>query len=342
MRGYPSTRRNTFRLVRIFSGIQPTGRKHLGNYIGAISQYVESQERGESIFCIVDLHAISVAYEPAELRERLYDTTAILVAAGLDPKRCILFRQSDVREHTELCWLLSAVTAHGDLNRMHQFKDKSQKQRELVSSALFFYPVLQAADVLAYRGEEVPIGEDQRQHIELMREIARRFNERFPGDVLVEPDHRIPEVGARIMDLQDPTSKMSTTASSEQGTVYVLDEPDTIMKKLKSAVTDSGSGVHRGEGKEGIANLIDVLAAVRGSTPEAVESEFEGSGYGDFKGAVAEAVVDYLAPVRERYAELRPDEAELERVLGQGAEKAREIAAGTLADVREVMGVGTP
>src|SRR5258705_1839310 len=194
--------------MRIFSGIQPTGRKHLGNYIGAIAQYVSSQERGEGLFCIVDLHAITVAYEPAELRERLYDTTAILLAAGLDPKRCILFRQSDVAEHTELTWLLSAVTAHGDLNRMTQFKEKSAKQRELVSAALFLYPVLQAADVLAYRAEEVPVGEDQRQHIELMREIARRFNERF-GPILLEPEHRIPEVGARIMDLQEPPKKMS-------------------------------------------------------------------------------------------------------------------------------------
>ncbi len=331
-----------FRALRIFSGIQPTGRKHLGNYIGAISQYVESQERGDGIFCLVDLHAISVAYEPAELRERLYDTTAILLAAGLDPERCILFRQSDVHEHTELSWLLSAVTAHGDLNRMTQFKDKAAKQRELVSAALFFYPVLQAADVLAYRAHEVPVGDDQRQHIELMREIARRFNERFGEGTLVEPEHRIPEVGARIMDLQDPTSKMSTTSASDMGTVYVLDEPNRITKKIKSAVTDSGTGVHRGEGKEGIANLIDVLAAVRGSTPDAIESEFDGSGYGDFKGAVAEAVVEYLAPVQERYTELRPDEAELERILGAGAAKAREIAMGTLVDVREAMGVGAP
>jgi tryptophanyl-tRNA synthetase len=328
--------------VRIFSGIQPTGRKHLGNYIGAISQYVESQDRGDCIFCLVDLHAISVAYEPAELRERLYDTTAILLAAGLDPQRCILFRQSDVREHSELCWLLSAVTSHGDLNRMTQFKEKAQKQRELASAALFLYPVLQAADVLAYRAGEVPVGDDQRQHIELMREIARRFNERFGEGVLVVPEHRIPEVGARIMDLQDPTSKMSTTSGGEQGTVYVLDEPNRVTKKIKSAVTDSGSGVHRGEGKEGIANLIDVLAAVRGSTPDQIESEFEGSGYGDFKGAVAEAVVGYLAPVQERYAELRQDESELERILAAGAGKAREIASGTLADVREVMGVGAP
>src|SRR6476659_3882630 len=199
----------------IFSGIQPTGRKHLGNYIGAIRQYIEGQGRGEpAIFCIVDLHALSVAYDPAELRERLYDTTAILLAAGLDPGRCILFRQSDVREHTELCWLLSAVTAHGDLNRMTQFKEKSSQQRELVSAGLCFYPVLQAADVLAYRAGEVPVGEDQRQHVELMRDAARRFNGRFGEDILVVPEHRIPTVGARIMDLQDPSRKMSTTGGS--------------------------------------------------------------------------------------------------------------------------------
>jgi tryptophanyl-tRNA synthetase len=329
-------------VTRIFSGIQPTGRKHLGNYIGAIRQYVEGQDRGEAIYCIVDLHAQSVAYDPADLRERLYDTTAVLIAAGIDPERCILFRQSDVHEHTELCWHLSAVTAHGDLNRMTQFKEKSAKQRELVSAALFLYPVLQAADVLAYRAHEVPVGDDQRQHIELMREIARRFNERFGEGILVEPDHRIPPVGARIMDLQDPRSKMATTGGTEQGTVLVLDEPDTIRKKLRSAVTDSGSEVKRGEGKEGIANLIEILAAVRGSDHESVEAEFAGSGYGDFKAAVGEEVVAYLAPVRERYAELRPDPATLEATLAAGAEKARAIAAGTLADVRQAMGVGAP
>ncbi len=324
----------------VFSGIQPTGRKHLGNYIGAIQQYVEGQERGEpAIFCIVDLHAISVAYDPAELRERLYDTTAILLAAGLDPARCILFRQSDVREHTELTWLLSAVTAHGDLNRMHQFKDKSARQRELVSAALFFYPVLMAADVLAYRATEVPVGDDQRQHVELMREIARRFNERF-GEALVVPEFRIPELGARIMDLQEPERKMSTSNASEAGTVYVLDEPEAIRKKLGGAVTDSGREVRRGPEKAGIANLIDILAVSRGVDQAAVESEFAGAGYGDFKQAVAEAVVDLLAPVRERYAELRPDEAALEAVLAAGAEKARAIAAPTLADVRERMGYG--
>jgi tryptophanyl-tRNA synthetase len=325
-------------LMIIFSGIQPTGRKHLGNYIGAIRQYVEGQERGDpAIFCIVDLHAISVAYEPAELRERLYDTTAILLAAGLDPERCILFRQSDVREHTELTWLLSSVTAHGDINRMTQFKEKSGKQRELVSAALFLYPVLQAADVLAYRASEVPVGDDQRQHVELMREIARRFNERF-GEVLVEPEHRIPEVGARIMDLQDPERKMSTTGATEGGTVYVLDEPDAIRKKLGSAVTDSGREVRRGGDKPGIANLIDIMSVATGEAPEAIEVRYDGAGYGPFKGDVAEAVVALLEPVQKRYEALRSDARELERLLAVGAEKAREASAPTLTDMFDRMG----
>jgi tryptophanyl-tRNA synthetase len=324
----------------IFSGIQPTGRKHLGNYIGAIRQYVEGQERGEpAIFCIVDLHALSVAYDPAELRERVLDTTAILLAAGLDPERCILFRQSDVREHTELTWMLAAVTAHGDLNRMHQFKDKSARQRELVPAALFLYPVLMAADVLAYKATEVPVGDDQRQHVELMREIARRFNERF-GETLVVPELDIPEVGARIMDLQEPERKMSTTGGSEAGTVYVLDEPAAIAKKFGSAVTDSGREVRRGEGKAGIANLIDILAVARGCDQAEIESEFEGAGYGDFKKAVASGVTELLAPTRERYAELRPDEPALEAILAAGAEKARAIASPTVAEVRDRMGIG--
>jgi tryptophanyl-tRNA synthetase len=325
----------------IFSGIQPTGRKHLGNYIGAIRQYVEGQERGEpAIFCIVDLHAISVPYDPVELRERVYDTAAILLAAGLDPERCILFRQSDVYEHTELTWLLSAVTSHGDLNRMHQFKEKVGKDRELASAALFYYPVLMAADVLAYRATEVPVGDDQRQHVELMREIARRFNSRF-GEILVVPELVIPEVGARIMDLQEPERKMSTTGGTEQGTVLVLDEPDAIRKKFGSAVTDSGREIVRSAEKPGITNLIDIFAVARGADQAAVEAEFEGSGYGDFKKAVAEAVVEYLTPVQERYEELRADEAELDRILGRGAEKAHAIAAPVVAEVRERMGFGS-
>jgi tryptophanyl-tRNA synthetase len=325
--------------VRIFSGIQPTGRKHLGNYIGALVQWVALQERGEAIYCLVDLHAMSVPWEPAGLREAVYDTAATLLAAGLDPERCIFFRQGDVHEHTELTWMLSSVTAYGDLTRMHQFKEKSASQRELVSAALLYYPVLMAADVLVYRATHVPVGDDQRQHIELMRDVAERFNGRF-GDILVVPEGFYPEVGARIMDLQYPERKMSTTGGSPQGTVYILDDPKTVTKKVRSAVTDSGTEVVRAPDKPGISNLIDILAAVRGSSPEEVEASFNGSGYGAFKQAVADAVVEYLAPVRERYQELRDDEAELERILAAGAEKAREIAAETMLDVREAMGVG--
>jgi tryptophanyl-tRNA synthetase len=328
--------------MRIFSGIQPTGRKHLGNYIGAIRQYVEGQDRGEAIYCIVDLHAITVAYDPAELRDRVYDTTAVLLAAGLDPERCILFRQADAREHTELAWLLANVTAYGDLTRMHQFKEKSAEQREFVSAGLFQYPVLQAADVLAYGTDEVPVGEDQKQHIELMRGIAERFNARF-GETFVVPTHRIPEVGARIMDLQSPERKMSTTGATELGTVYVLDEPERVVKKFKSAVTDSGTEVVRRPDKPGVSNLIDILAVVRGTTPEAVQKEYaEAAGYAGFKEDVGGAVAEYLAPVRERYAELRPDEAKLERVLALGAEKARAISSETVALARRRMGVGPP
>jgi tryptophanyl-tRNA synthetase len=328
--------------VRIFSGIQPTGRKHLGNYIGGITQYVAGQERGDpAIYCIVDLHSITVDYNPAELRERGYDLESLLIASGLDPERCVLFRQSDVKEHTELSWLLSAVTPIGELQRMHQFRDKSLAQRELVSAGLLFYPVLMAADVLAYRAHEVPVGEDQREHVELMRDAAERFNRRF-GETLVVPEARIPEVGARIRDLQEPTKKMSTTAASEQGTVYVLDEPDVILRKFKRAVTDSGTDIVRAPDKPGIANLIELLAVIRDTSPEDVEREFADSRYGDFKVAVGEAVVDYLAPVRERYHELRGDEAGLEATLEAGAERARAMARETLSDVREKMGVGPP
>src|SRR5688572_4948307 len=261
-------------MTTIFSGIQPTGRKHLGNHIGAITQYVAGQDRGDpAIYCIVDLHATTVTYDPGELRERVHDTTALLLAAGLDPERCILFRQGDVQEHSELCWLLTSVTALGELNRMHQFRDKSAAQRELLSAGLLLYPVLQVADVLAYRAHEVPVGEDQREHLELMRDVAQRFNSRF-GETLVVPEHRIPAVGARIMDLQDPTSKMSTTSGSDAGRVYVLDEPSAIVKKFKRAVTDSGSEVKRGEGKEGIANLLEIYAAVRGVSVDDAEREF--------------------------------------------------------------------
>jgi tryptophanyl-tRNA synthetase len=328
----------------IFSGIQPTGRKHLGNYIGAITQYVAGQDRGDpAIYCIVDLHATTVAYDPADLRARVHDTTAILLAAGLDPERCILFRQGDVAEHAELCWLLTSVTALGELNRMHQFRDKSASQRELVSAGLLLYPVLQAADVLAYRAHEVPVGEDQREHLELMRNIAERFNARYGEGTLVVPEHRIPEVGARIRDLQEPARKMSTTSGSEQGTIHLLDEPDAIRRKFKRAVTDSDDPpvLRRGEDKPGVTNLIDILAVVRGVSQEQVERELASArGYGDLKTAVGEAVVEALAPLQERYRAIREDPQALEETLAAGAEKARAIASRTLADVRAAMGVG--
>jgi tryptophanyl-tRNA synthetase len=326
--------------VRIFSGIQPTGRKHLGNYIGAILGYLDGQERGDpSIYCIVDLHATSVAYDPKALPSYVLDTTAMLMAAGLDPERCILFRQSDVAEHSELCWLLGSVAPYGDLQRMTQFKDKSAREQELVRTSLFLYPVLQAADILVYKADQVPVGDDQRQHLELAREIARRFNATY-GEVLVEPDHVIPEIGARIMDLQDPASKMSTTYSSEAGLIYIDDEPEAIIKKIKRAQTDSGSDIVRAPDKLGITNLIDIYSVARGVPREQVESEFAGQGYGAFKQAVGEATAELLAPVRERYMELRRDEDGLERALQEGARRARKIAVPTMAEVHSAMGLG--
>jgi tryptophanyl-tRNA synthetase len=333
--------------MRIFSGIQPTGRKHLGNYIGAIVQYVAGQQRAAdagdiAIYCVVDLHAMTVPYEPAEMRARVYDTAAILLAAGLDPERCLFIRQSDVPEHTELAWHLGSVTAHGDLNRMHQFKEKSARQRDLISADLFFYPVLMAADVLAYRADEVPVGDDQRQHVELMRDLAQRFNARY-GEELVVPELRIPSVGARIMDLQDPTSKMSTTGGSEEGTVYVLDDAKTVEKKFKRAVTDSADPpvIRRAPDRPGVSNLIDILAATSGRTPEQVEAEMESArGYGDLKVATARAVNEMLDPVRERYTALRADEDALEQIFAEGAAKARAITSETLRDVRRATGIG--
>ena len=330
----------------IFSGIQPTGRKHLGNYIGAIQQYVSGQDRGDpAIYCIVDLHATTVHYDPAQLRDRIHDTTAILLAAGLDPERCVLFRQGDVAEHSELCWLLTSVTPLGALQRMHQFRDKSASQRELVSAGLLLYPVLQAADVLAYRAHEVPVGEDQREHLEIMRDIAERFNARFGDGLLVVPEHKIPTVGARVRDLQEPVRKMSTTGGTEQGTVLLLDEPATIRRKFKRAVTDSDDPpvLRRGDDKPGVTNLIDILAVMRGAPPAAIEQELASArGYGDLKVAVGEAVVAELAPLQERYRAIRADTQGLEDVLAAGADKARAIARATLGDVREAMGVGPP
>jgi tryptophanyl-tRNA synthetase len=325
---------------RIFSGIQPTGSKHLGNLIGGVRQYVEGQERGESIYCLVDLHAITAPHDPVRLRQQVHDTVSILIAAGLDPDRCILFRQSDVVEHTYLCWLLASVTAYGELGRMTQFKEKSAEQKEFVSAGLFFYPVLQAADILAYQTDEVPVGEDQKQHIELARNVAERFNSRY-GELFTVPRHRIPEVGARILDLQNPDKKMSTTGGSEQGTVYILDPPDVVARKFKTAVTDSGREIVRAPEKRGISNLIEITAVVRDVAPEDIEREYAGdAGYARFKEDVGAAVAEYLRPIQEAYDSIRSDEARLESILREGAAKARAIAAKTVETAADRLGLG--
>jgi tryptophanyl-tRNA synthetase len=326
--------------MKIFSGIQPTGDKHLGNLIGGFRQYAATQEQGEAYFCIVDLHSITVEHDPADLRRRSLDLGAMLFANGLDPDRSTVFCQSHVTAHAEAAWLLSAVTSYGQLGRMTQFKDKGDRQ-EFVSAGLFTYPVLMAGDILLYQTDIVPIGDDQRQHLEFARDIAERFNARF-GDTFVVPRGVYPEVGARIMDLQEPTRKMSTTGGTEQGTVLMLDPPDVVRRKFKTAVTDSGREILRAEDKAGITNLIDVMAVATGETPEAIERRFEGSGYGDFKAAVGEAVVELLAPVQQRFGELRADEAELLRLLSVGAEKAHAASAPTLEAMYERMGFVRP
>jgi tryptophanyl-tRNA synthetase len=322
--------------VTIFSGIQPTGDKHLGNYIGGFRQYAQTQELGEAFFCIVDLHSITVEYDPRDLHERTLDLFTMLVATGLDPARSTVFAQSHVTAHAEASWLLSAVTSYGQLGRMTQFKEKGGA-REFVSAGLFTYPVLMAGDILLYQADKVPIGDDQRQHLELARDVAERFNARF-GQTFVVPDGIYPEVGARIMDLQEPTKKMSTTGGTEQGTVKLLDAPDVIRKKFRSAQTDSGREIRRGDDKPGITNLVDILAVVSERTPEEIEQAYDGSGYGDFKSDVGDAVAERLTPVRERYLELRADEGELRRLLAVGANRAREAAEPTLTAMYERMG----
>jgi tryptophanyl-tRNA synthetase len=323
-------------MARVFSGIQPTGSKHLGNYIGAIRHYVADQDKGEAFYCVVDLHAISVPYDVSALRENTLDTAATLLAAGLDADRCTLFVQSQVDAHPYGAWLLGALATFGELGRMTQFKDKSEG-RDSVSCDLFTYPVLQAADILLYQADRVPVGDDQRQHIELARNIAQRFNSRF-GELFVLPEAAIPASGQRVMDLQDPTRKMSTTRGTPQGTVLVIDSPETVAKKVRSAVTDSGREVRRGEGKEGVANLIEILSVATGQTPEQIEAAYEGKGYGDFKSDVADAVVEMLRPVRERYMQLRSEVDELETVLRRGAEHARSVSSATQAEMKRRMG----
>jgi tryptophanyl-tRNA synthetase len=323
--------------MRVFSGIQPTGTKHLGNYSGGFRQYVATQELGDAFFCIVDLHSITTEYDPEDLRTRTLDLAATLFAVGLDPEQSTVFVQSHVPAHPEGAWLLSAVTSYGQLGRMTQFKDKAER-REFISSGLFTYPVLMAADILLYQTDVVPIGDDQRQHVELTRDVAERFNTRF-GQTFTIPEGRFPTEGARIMDLQEPTRKMSTTDGTEQGTVFMSDTPDVIRKKFKTAVTDSGRDVrHDRDEKPGVSNLIEIMSVATGDAIADIESRYDGAGYGQFKEDVGEAVAALLDPIRLRYDELRADARELQRLLAVGAEKARNASQPTLETMYDRMG----
>jgi tryptophanyl-tRNA synthetase len=327
--------------MKIFSGIQPTGAKHLGNYSGGFRQYAATQEQGDAFFCVVDLHSITVPHDPQDLRERTLDLAALMFATGLDPERSTVFVQSHVTAHPEAAWLLAAVTSYGQLQRMTQFKEKAERQ-EFVSAGLFTYPVLMAGDILLYQTDIVPIGDDQRQHLELARDLAERFNSRF-GETFTVPKGVYPESGARVMDLQQPGNKMSTTGGNPQGTIYLLDPPEVVRKKLKSSVTDSGREVVHDLGeKAGVSNLIEIMTVATGETIAAVEKRFEGAGYGQFKSEVADAVVELLEPIQSRYRSLRDDTAELERMLALGAAKAREASAPTLAKMYDRMGFTRP
>ena len=330
--------------ARVFSGMQPSGAVHLGNLLGALTSWVALQDEADCVYSVVDLHAITAPddHDPALLRRRTLDLAAVLVGVGVDPARSTLFVQSHVREHAELAWLFNCVATFGELGRMPQFKEKSAGRDASVSVGLFDYPVLQTADILLYHATKVPVGEDQRHHIELARDIGQRFNHRY-GEVFTLPTAILPPVAARVMDLQDPTRKMSKSATSEKGIVHVLDEPDAVAAKFRSAVTDSDGEIRADRAaKPGVTNLLEILAAVTSRSVEAVVEEHAGAGYGALKAAAAEAVVAFLEPMRLRTLELADDPAELERLLADGAGRAREVAAPTLERARDAMGLLPP
>jgi tryptophanyl-tRNA synthetase len=326
--------------MRIFSGIRASGAKTLGNYSGGFRQYAATQEQGEAFFCIVDLHSITTPFEPAELHDSTLDLAAMLFATGLDPDRSTVFVQSHVSAHPEAAWLLSSVTSFGELRRMTQFKDRAAEQ-DFVSAGLFTYPVLMAADILLYRTNVVPVGDDQRQHVELTRDIAERFNQRF-GESFVVPEVAIPEEGARIRNLQEPERLMSTTRGAPQGVVRLIDPPEVVRRKFKTAVTDSGREVRHDPDKPGISNLIEIMSVATGEKIPEIEARYDGQGYGPFKEEVAEAVVALLGPIQQRYQELRADEGELQALLAHGADKARAASAPTLQQMYESMGFVRP
>ena len=326
--------------MRILSGIQPTGDKHLGNYFGAIRRWAEQQAEAECFYPIVDLHALTVPQDPEELRRSTLDLAALLVACGIDPTRSALFVQSHVPEHPRLAWLLECMTPYGDLRRMPQYREKSATEGSF-GVGLLTYPVLQAADILLYQADVVPVGEDQRQHLELARDLAQRFNNRY-GETFTVPEATTPEVGAKVMDLQDPMSRMSTSAESDAGVIRVLDPPKTLAKKILSAVTDSGREVVRSPDKPGVTNLIELFAATSGESEAEIEARYADTGYGPFKADLADAIVELVAPIQERFAELRDDETELGNVLALGAEKAHTIASKTLRHAHERLGLVAP
>ena len=325
-------------MARVLSGIQPSGGIHLGNYLGAIRQFVVAQDSDDCFFCIVDLHAITTPQDPKLLRAQTLELAAVYLASGIDPAKATLFVQSHIPQHAELAWVLGCATQYGELRRMTQFKDKSARGGgEAIGFGLFAYPVLMAADILIYDADVVPIGDDQRQHLELARDVAIRFNGRY-GDTFTVPAARYTEAAARVMDLQDPTSKMSKSAATDAGLVFLADPPEVVRKKIRSAVTDTGREVRAGTDKPGVTNLLEILSAVTGRSIATLETEFEGAGYGDFKGAVADAVIETLTPIRERYLELLQDETELRRILADGATRARDVASKTLARAYDAVG----
>jgi tryptophanyl-tRNA synthetase len=331
-------------MKRVLSGIQPTAESfHLGNYLGAVRQWVELQENHDAFYCVVDLHALTVETEPALLRKRTLVAAAQLIALGLDPNKCTLFIQSHVPEHNQLGWVFECLAGFGEASRMTQFKDKSQKSgADRTVVGLFTYPILQAADIMLYQANLVPVGEDQRQHIELTRDLGQRFNSRF-GDTFVIPEAYILKSAAKINDLQDPTAKMSKSAASNAGVIDILDSSDVNVKKIKSAVTDTGKEVVFDEkNKPGISNLLTIHSALSGKTIKELENEFAGKGYGDFKGAVAEVVTSYFAPVRQKTQELLADEKALLDLLAVGSEKARAVAGQTLANTYNALGLVPP
>ncbi|MDP9403955.1 MAG: tryptophan--tRNA ligase [Actinomycetota bacterium] len=324
-------------MPRVLSGIQPTGDVHLGNYLGAIRQWVEHQHHHDAYFCVVDLHALTVPRDPAHLRARTLETAQLLLAAGLDPSVCTLFVQSHRHEHAELAWVLQCVASIGELRRMTQFKDKAAREgEESARVGLFTYPVLQAADILLYQADHVPVGDEQRQHLELCRDLAERFNHRY-GEVFTVPEATVPAVGARIMDLQVPTMKMSKSSESPQGTISILDDPEVVTRKIKRAVTDTEAEVrYDPKDKPGVSNLLTILAAATGRSVEDAAAGY--TQYGPLKADTAEAVVELLAPVRARYRELEV-EKDAAAILAQGAAKAASVAAPTVTRAREAVGL---